>query len=84
MNGKGWGCCIGCVVLGAVGGILYMKHREKMKPMAAQLLAKSMHLKDKALEYAERAKECAGDIAAEAVHINESAYINESATGAQS
>lgn len=78
MNGKGWGCCIGCVVLGAVGGILYMKHREKIKPMAAQLLAKSMHLKDKALEYAERAKECAGDIAAEAAHIN------ESATGAQS
>ncbi len=33
MNVKGWGCCIGCVALGAIGGILYMKHREKLKPM---------------------------------------------------
>ncbi len=71
MNGKGWGCCIGCVALGAVGTVLYMRHKEKLKPMAAQMVAKSLRLKDKALEYAEKTKECAEDIVAEAKHINE-------------
>lgn len=71
MTGKGWGCCIGCIALGAVGAVLYMKHKEKMKPMAANVLAKGMKLKDKALDYAARTKEHAEDIVAEAKHINE-------------
>lgn len=73
MTGKGWGCCIGCIALGAVGAVLYMKHKEKVKPMAANLVAKSMRLKDKALDYAARTKEHAEDIVAEARHINETA-----------
>ncbi len=73
MTGKGWGCCLGCVALGAVGAVLYMKHKDKMKPLAANLVAKSMRLKDKAAEYAARTKEHAEDIVAEARHINETA-----------
>ncbi len=68
---KGVWCCIGCVALGAAGAILYMKNKEKLKPVAANLLAGSLRLKDKALEYAEKTKECAEDIVAEAKHINE-------------
>ena len=71
MTGKGWWCCIGCVAAGAVGAVLYMKHKDKMKPMAANLVAKSMKLKDKALDYAARTREHAEDIVAEAKHINE-------------
>ena len=78
MTGKGWGCCIGCIALGAVGAVLYMKHKEKIKPMAAQLVAKSMRLKDKAMDYAARTKEHAEDIVAEAKHINEAAPGAES------
>lgn len=72
MTGKGWGC-IGCIALGAIGAVLYMKHKEKIKPAAANLMAKGMKLKDKALEYAARTKEHAEDIVAEAKHINETA-----------
>ena len=69
------GCCI---APGAVGAVLYMKHKDKMKPMAANLVAKSMRLKDKALEYASRTKEHAEDIVAEAKHINEETASAES------
>ncbi len=78
MTGKGWGCCIGCIALGAVGAVLYMKHKEKLKPMAANLVAKSLRLKDRALEYAEKTKECAEDIVAEAKHINETSEGTQS------
>lgn len=71
MTGKGWGCCIGCVALGAIGAVLYMKHKDKMKPVAANLVAKGIRLKDKALDYAAKTKEHAEDIVAEAKHINE-------------
>lgn len=71
MTGKGWGCCIGCVALGAIGAVLYMKHKDKMKPVAANLVAKGLRLKDKALDYAAKTKEHAEDIVAEAKHINE-------------
>lgn len=69
---KGWGC-IGCIALGAIGAVLYIKHKDKMKPMAANLVAQGMRLKDKALDYAARTKESAEDIVAEAKHINETA-----------
>ena len=78
MTGKGWGCCIGCIALGAVGAVLYMKHKDKMKPMAANLLAKSIRLKDKAMEYAALTREHAEDIVAEAKHINETTPQAES------
>jgi hypothetical protein len=71
MFGKGWGWCVGCIALGAVGAVLVMKNKEKIKPMASQLVAKSMRLKDKALACVEKTKECAEDIVAEARHINE-------------
>ncbi len=70
MSRSAW-YCIGCVALGAAGAILYMKNKEKLKPIAANLVAGSLRLKDKALEYAEKTKECAEDIVAEAKHINE-------------
>lgn len=73
MTGKGWGCCIGCIALGVVGAVLIMKNKEKIKPMAADLVAKSMRLKDKALGCAAGVKEHAEDIVAEAKHINETA-----------
>lgn len=73
MTGKGWACCLGCVAVGAVGAVLYMKNKEKIKPAAANLLAKGMKLKDKALDYAAKTKEHAEDIVAEARHINETA-----------
>lgn len=78
MDGKGWGWCVGCIALGAVGAVLYMNHKDKMKPMAANLVAKSMLLKEKALDCAARAKEHAEDIVAEAKHINETATGSES------
>lgn len=71
MTGKGWGCCIGCVALGAIGAVLYMKHKDKVKPVAANLVAKGIRLKDKTLDYAAKTKEHAEDIVAEAKHINE-------------
>ena len=71
MTGKGWACCLGCIAVGAIGATLYIKHKDKMKPMAANLVAKSLKLKDKALEYAAKTKEHAEDIVAEAKHINE-------------
>ncbi|MDR1612174.1 MAG: hypothetical protein LBT97_05250 [Planctomycetota bacterium] len=73
MTGKGWAYCLGCVALGAVGAVLFMKNREKLKPTAANLLAKGMRLKDKALDCAARTREHAEDIVAEAKHINETA-----------
>ncbi len=73
MTNRGWWCCVGCVALGAVGAVMYMKHKEKIKPAAAELLAKGMRLKEKALDYAAKAKEQAEDIVAEAKHINETA-----------
>ena len=71
MNGRGIWCCLGCVALGAVGAVLYMKHKDKIKPIAAELVAKSMKLRDKALDYAAKTKEHAEDIVAGAKHLNE-------------
>lgn len=70
MTGRTW-FYIGSVAVGAIGGALYMKHRHQLKPIAAGLLAKSMCLKDKALDYTAMIKEQAEDIVAEAKHINE-------------
>lgn len=77
MSGKGIGCCIGCIALGAIGAALYMQHRDKMRPMATNLVAKGLQLKDKALDYAARTKEQAEDIIAEAKQINEAAAGSE-------
>ncbi len=71
MTSRGFWCCAGCVAAGALGAYLIIKHKDKVKPMAAELVAKSMRLKDKALDYAARTKEHAEDIVAEARHINE-------------
>lgn len=71
MTRKELGICLACVAVGAIGGALFMKHKEKIKPMAAEILAKSMHLKEKAADCAARAREHAEDIVAEAKHINE-------------
>ena len=72
MAGKGWVCCIGCIAAGAVGAVLYMKHKDKVKPMAAKLMAKGLQLKEKALTCAAKAKEHTEDVIAEAKLINES------------
>ncbi|MCC8191121.1 MAG: hypothetical protein LIP77_10895 [Planctomycetes bacterium] len=55
-----------------------MKNREKIKPLAANLVAKSMQFKEKALACAARGKEHVEDIVAEAKHINETAPQPES------
>ena len=64
---------VGGVAAGAVGAALLMRHQDKIKPAAATVMAKAMNLKEKALDYAARTRECAEDIAAEARHINETA-----------
>lgn len=71
MTGKGWACCLGCVALGAIGATLLIRNKQKLKPMAADLVAKGMRVKDKALDCAARTKEHVEDIVAEARHINE-------------
>lgn len=68
---------VGSFALGAATGVLYMQNKEKIKPAAAELLAKSMKLKEKALCCAAKAKEHAEDIVAEAKMINESASGSE-------
>ena len=77
MASSGWKC-IGCIALGAVGAALLIANKEKIKPLAANLVAKSIRLKDKALDCAARAKEHGEDIVAEAKHINETAASTES------
>jgi hypothetical protein len=71
--GNDWLKYVGCVALGAVGTVLYIRHRDKVKPLAAKLLAKGLLLKDKAVDHAARAKEHIEDVVAEAKHINETA-----------
>ena len=61
---------LGGLAAGAVGAALLIKHKDKIKPMAAGMVAKAMNLKEKALDYAARTKEHAEDIVAEAKHIN--------------
>lgn len=72
MNNRNIWIFVGGVAVGAVGAALAIKHKEKIKPMAAGLVAKAMHLKSKAMDYAERTKEHAEDIIAEARHIKDS------------
>lgn len=70
MTGKGFACCLGCAALGAVAAVLYMKNKDKVRPMAENLVAKSMKLKDKAAEYAQQAKDEVKDVIQEAKNIN--------------
>ncbi len=62
---------VGGVAVGAIGATLVMKNKQKVKPMAAEMVAKAISLKEKAVDYASQAKEHAEDIVAEAKHINE-------------
>lgn len=62
---------IGGIAAGVVGTAVVVANKEKLKPMAATLVAKAMTLKEKALDCAARTKEHAEDIVAEARHINE-------------
>jgi len=71
MNNRNLWLFVGGVAVGAVGAALLYRNREKVKPMAAELVAKAMGLKEKAMEYASRTREHAEDIVAEARHINE-------------
>lgn len=80
MSNKGIACCIGCVALGAVGAVLLMRHKDKVKPMAEDLLAKSMRLKDKAKDYAAQAKEEVKEVIEEARNINANAAGASSST----
>ena len=61
----------GGVAVGAVGATLLICNKEKVKPVAAKLVAKALNLKEKALDYAAKTKEHAEDIVAEAKQINE-------------
>ena len=65
--------CLGCIALGAIGAALLIKNSDKIKPAAANLLAKGMRLKEKALDYAAATKEQAEDIVTEAKQINSTA-----------
>ena len=64
---------LGGLAVGAVGAALLIKHKDKIKPLAADAVAKAMCLKEKALDYAAKTKEHVEDIVAEAKHINETA-----------
>jgi hypothetical protein len=77
MTGKSWAWSLGCIAIGAVGAVLFMKNKEKMKPAAANLLAKGMKIKKKALDYAAKTREHAEDIVAEAKHINDTSPDSE-------
>lgn len=68
---KNYWYLIGGIAAGAIGAAVIYNNREKLKPMAAELVAKAMAVKDKAVDLAERTKEHAEDIVAEAKHINE-------------
>ena len=68
---------VGGLAAGAIGAALLIKHKDKVKPMAAEMVAKAMNLKEKALEYAAKTKEHAEDIVAEAKHINSTAATAE-------
>lgn len=71
MNNRDMWLVVGGIAAGALGGIVVYKNREKIKPLAAELVAKAMNLKDKAMECAAKTKEHAEDIMAEAKHLNE-------------
>lgn len=70
MNKTYW-YILGGVAIGAAGAVLLVRHGDKLKPAAAELVAKAMNLKEKALDYASRGKEHFEDVMAEARHINE-------------
>lgn len=70
MNKTAW-YLLGGIAIGAVGAALLVKHRDKVKPVAAGLLAKALRIKEKAIDYASRGKEHFEDVVAEARHINE-------------
>lgn len=71
--GRDFWLVVGGVAAGAVGAAIVLKNRDKIKPLAAEVVAKGMALKEKALDYATKTKEHAEDIVAEAKHINETA-----------
>lgn len=68
---KNYWYLIGGIAAGVVGTAVIYQNREKLKPMAAELVAKAIAVKEKAVDLAERTKEHAEDIVAEAKHINE-------------
>ena len=76
--GRDFWLVVGGIAAGAIGAAILIKNREKVKPMAAELVAKAMKVKEKALDYAVRTKEHAEDIVAEAKHINDAAAKAES------
>ncbi len=74
MNGNYWkyGLTLGAgMAIGALGAILLSKNPGCVKKTAADLLGRSMDLKDKAAEFMETAKENMEDLAAEARHSRE-------------
>lgn len=70
--GRGFWLFLGGMAAGAVGATIVYSNRDKIKPMAANLLAKGMNLKNKTVEYAAKAKEHAEDVVAEAKNISSS------------
>lgn len=74
MNRTYW-CVVGGIAVGVVGAALLYHNREKVKPMASKLVARAFRLKEKALDYAARAREHAEDVMAEARYINENLEI---------
>lgn len=57
MNNRGIWLYAGGVTTGAIDAVLLYRNKEKAKPMAAELVVKAMHLKEKAMEYAARTGE---------------------------
>lgn len=70
MKGRGIACMIGSAIVGATAAVLYMNHKGRVKPMVEELLAKSMRLKDKAMDYASQAKDEVKDVVENAKTIN--------------
>lgn len=75
--GRDFWLFVGGVAAGLVGAALLAKSRDKVKPMAAGMVAKGIRLKEKALDMAAKTKEQADEIVAEAKQINEASGTGE-------
>lgn len=77
---------VGGIVLGAVGATLLSREQNRLRPAVADLLSRGLDVKDKALVFAETAKEQLEDIVAEAEDLQQkrsATLAGESATTAK-
>lgn len=69
MNRDFW-LVVGGIAAGAVGAALLFQNKNKIRPLAADVVAKGIKLKDKTVGLANKAKKKAEDLVNEAKNIN--------------